>query len=504
MVTIQVNKDLIVQQKGECKVLFIDEEHCTSHPAIQALKKVFPDVVELLKKRDFTAKALTTIHFPVVSDADFEHYILVGLGSTKEKPIDIEVLRRAVGKAIRIAEQHRFTSIILELPSVNLFDVSLKYLAEQVAITIQMALYHFNKFITDKKRLPTLKEVTLAITDHDEKQVKKGIEEGSIIGDGVQLARHWIDLPPVELTPIELATVAKKIAKEADLKYTVFDEKEITEMGMGGLAAVSKGSDRDAELVILEYHCGKKDAPTLAFVGKGVTFDSGGLSIKPAQYMETMKEDMSGAAAVIAAMKVIGQLKPDVNVIGLAPIAENLPSGKATKPGDIITFYNGKTAEVKNTDAEGRLILADALSYAEKHYKLDAMVDIATLTGSCAYALGPFFTGLMSNDEQLVKRIEKAGRQSGDHVWRLPLTDDYKKAIKSPLADMSNIGSKQYMAGAVTAGHFLGHFVEKTPWAHLDIAGTAYNVPDIPYYRPESATGVGVRLLVDLAMNWDK
>lgn len=218
--------------------------------------------------------------------------------------------------------------------------------------------------------------------------------------------------------------------------------------------------------------------------------------------METMKEDMSGAAAVISTMQAIAILKPDVNVVGITPLSENLPSGSATKPGDILKFYNGKTAEVKNTDAEGRLVLADALSYAVKHCNLDAMIDIATLTGACAYALGPFFTGLMSQHEDLIDKICDSAERTGDRVWELPLHDDYKPAIKSQVADISNVGSKQYMAGAITAGLFLQNFVGDMPWAHLDIAGTAFNVPDISYYRPEGATGVSVRLLIDLAMHW--
>lgn len=272
-------------------------------------------------------------------------------------------------------------------------------------------------------------------------------------------------------------------------------------MGMGGLAAVSAGSEVDCRFVILEYKTEQKDAPTLAFVGKGITFDSGGLSLKPAASMETMKEDMSGAAAVIGAMEVLAQRKPAVNIVAITPLSENMPSGKATKPGDIIKFYNGKTAEVRNTDAEGRLILADALSYAVKHYKPDAMIDLATLTGACAYALGPFFSGMMTQYDHMAHKVEHAGKLSGDRVWRLPFDNDYKKAIRSDVADICNIGNSKYRAGAITAGFFLQNFVENTPWVHLDIAGVAFDVPDISYYST-GATGYGVRLLVELAMNW--
>ena len=252
----------------------------------------------------------------------------------------------------------------------------------------------------------------------------------------------------------------------------------------------------------MEYKTTKKDAPTIAFVGKGITFDSGGLSLKPANFMEDMKEDMSGAAAVIASMSAIAQLKPEVNVLALTPICENLHSGKATKPGDIIRFYNGKTAEVRNTDAEGRLVLADALAYAVQHYQPDFIIDLATLTGACAYALGPFYSGMMGKHQDYMDKVEQAGERSGDRVWPLPFSDDYKVAIKSNVADICNIGNPKYRAGAITAGFFLSNFVGTTPWVHLDIAGTAFDVPDISYYRSGNATGVGVRLLVELAMHW--
>ena len=259
----------------------------------------------------------------------------------------------------------------------------------------------------------------------------------------------------------------------------------------------------EPRLVILKYSPQKnaKSLPTLAMVGKGITFDTGGLSIKPATAMETMKDDMAGAAVVLGVMRVIAQFRPNINVIALAPMAENMPSGSAHKPGDIIRFYNGKTAEVKDTDAEGRLILADALSYAVAIYKPDAIIDIATLTGSCAAALGPFYAGLLSQSEELTAKVQESAQRSGDRVWRLPMDNDYKVAIKSHIADMSNIGTMQIKAGVITAAFFLKEFVGSVPWVHLDIAGTAFGVPDITYLRP-GASGFGIRLLVDLIMNW--
>jgi leucyl aminopeptidase len=419
--------------------------------------------------------------------------------------MELEGLRRALGHLYKQTSSRKISSFALQMPQLSIIDAPAKLIAQQVSVTLGMAAYDFVEFITtdQERKEKYTNKIIVCVPSKDLPTFKNESKDGEIISQAVNKARHWINLPPMQVTPHELAQEAKKIAKKCDLKITVFDEKEIKKMGMGGLAGVSAGSDLDCHLVIMEYKTKKKNAPTIAFVGKGITFDSGGLSLKPAQSMETMKDDMSGAAAVIAGMEALAQLKPDVNIIGVAPLAENLPSGKATKPGDIVRFYNDKTAEVKNTDAEGRLILADALSYTVKHYKPDVMIDFATLTGACAYALGPFFSGMMSMHDELVDLVQEAADRSGDRVWRLPLHDDYEPAIKSDVADLQNIGNQQYMAGAITAARFLKHFVGETPWVHLDIAGTAFNVPDIPYYRT-GATGVGVRLMVDFAMNYNK
>ena len=331
--------------------------------------------------------------------------------------------------------------------------------------------------------------------------IKKGLDVGDFVGECVNKARHWCDMPSLYKYPKIMADYAKSLEKETDLKVMVFDADQITKMGMGGIEGVCRGSEQTPRLVCMEYKTSAKNAPKIVLVGKGVTFDSGGLSLKPANAMETMKDDMAGAAVVTAAMRIISKLKPNVNVIGITPLVENMPSGKAIRPGDVLKFYNCKTAEVKNTDAEGRLILADALAYAVKHYEPDAIIDFATLTGACAYALGPFYCGLMSKHDELVDKLNVSSANTGERVWRLPLDDDYKKAIKSEIADICNIGNERYRAGAVTAAFFLQNFVGDTPWVHLDIAGTAYGVPDIAYYR-NGATAFGVRPIVDCLMNW--
>ncbi|HTM05784.1 MAG TPA: leucyl aminopeptidase [Patescibacteria group bacterium] len=469
---------------------------------LDAVRLLHPTIENILTARHFKGSAGEVVSIPLPASAE-SYLMIVGIGSkNKHTFLCVESYRRAIAKVIRAAIGLYAPSVSIHLPEAQLFNCTLEYLIEQTTIIAQMSTYHFDQYITDQDRKEHRIHDVYLITDAAENQLhQKATHQGSIIGKAVNQARHWIDTPPLDATPLFLSEKAVEIGKIHNLKVTVFDEKQIINMGMGGLAGVSRGSDVDCQLVIMEYKSTTPNASTLALVGKGITFDSGGLSLKPAASMESMKDDMSGAAAVINTMEVIAQLKPNINVIALAPLSENLPSGKATKPGDILKFYNGKTAEIKNTDAEGRLILADALSYAVKHYKPDAIIDIATLTGACAYALGPYFTGLMSEHDDLVAKIEAASKKVGDPVWRLPMTGDYKKAIKSEVADICNIGDGRIKAGAITAAHFLQHFVGDTPWAHLDIAGTAFDVPNIPYFR-SGATGAGVRLLIGVVMNW--
>ena len=504
MMPITLSFKKLTDNNASCYALIIEQGSLE-----QTLKKHFKAgdralVKALAEERDFVVNNGQLLLVPVMHNGKPITILLSGIGKKEGKEaLNFERYRRVLGTIVRVAEKNKIGTVAIQLPVAKLFDMTDEDVTQQTATIVEMAGYHFDEFFTDDDRkIMTPKEVILVSDARNQKEIRTALDIGKVIAESVNKARYWIDLPPAKLTPVDLAKHAQKIAKETGLKITVFDEREVTQMGMGGLAGVSKGSERDCQLVILEYKTTKKNAKTIGFVGKGITFDSGGLSLKPPAYMETMKEDMSGAAAVISTMQAIAILKPDVNVVGITPLSENLPSGSATKPGDILKFYNGKTAEVKNTDAEGRLVLADALSYAVKHCNLDAMIDIATLTGACAYALGPFFTGLMSQHEDLIDKICDSAERTGDRVWELPLHDDYKPAIKSQVADISNVGSKQYMAGAITAGLFLQNFVGDMPWAHLDIAGTAFNVPDISYYRPEGATGVSVRLLIDLAMHW--
>ncbi len=467
--------------------------------------KIYPHYQAVLERRKFKGKAGQSCAMTGEAHGESVAMIFVGMGSLSQQPEDImEGYRRAVSKAIREAECQKVESIVLALPTPAALGTDAWNLGKETLCTMYMTAYHFDTFITDESRRHADRyDLTLVAHQHDHDALAKGAEVGQRIGHAVNQARDWCDLPPACLTPSALAEQAEKIAAPHDhLTCKVFDKKDILEMGMGGLIAVSQGSDQEPRFVIMEYSCGDKNAPHVSLVGKGVTFDSGGLSIKPAHAMDEMKDDMAGAASVIATMQAVAYLKPKVNIAALVPMTENLLGGSAMKPGDIIRHYNGITSEVKNTDAEGRLILADALAYASEKYSSAAILDAATLTGACQAALGKFYAGMVSKYDDLSDKVQQAGKRSGDQVWKLPFHEDYRIAVRSTVADVCNIGERRYHAGATTAGFFLSHFVpEDTPWVHLDIAGVSFNVPNRPYYRP-GATGFGVRLFVDLLMNW--
>jgi len=325
----------------------------------------------------------------------------------------------------------------------------------------------------------------------------EGLRMGKIISEAVCMTRDLVNAPGNSITPTALAQKAQQIAKEHGMDCQVMGVSQAEAMGMGAFAAVAKGSQEPGKFITLEYNKGK-GLDTIALVGKGITFDSGGISIKPSERMERMKDDMSGAAAVLATMKAASELRLPLHLVGIIPATENLPGGRAYKPGDVLKTLSGQTVEVISTDAEGRLILSDSLYYSLR-YQPKAIVDLATLTGACVIALGDYVIGLFGNDEPLVKRIEEASKKTGEKVWRLPLWDEYFEYLKSDVADFRNVGTRS--AGAIIGGIFLNKFVEKTPWVHLDIAGPASIDKERPYI-PSGGTGVGVRLLIQLLRDW--
>ena len=355
----------LLAHNANATILFLEQNFEFSSELQGIAHKFFPTLQEFMKESEFIAKPGQSLIVPCSADNKNHTLIFMGLGKKEHDGIIVfEVYRRALGHVIKVLQSKKLNNSFLKLPEAALFGVSSNYLGEQTVIIAHMAGYLFDEYITDQSRKVNHNVVVTLVADAAiQNDIEQGMRVGAIIAYSVNAARHWVDLPPTALPPMELASKARAIAQKFGLPITILTENEIIKLGMGGLSGVSAGSVQDAQLIMMEYKTDAVNAPTIAFVGKGITFDSGGLSLKPASAMETMKEDMSGAAAVIAAMSALAQLKPSVNIVAVAPICENMPSGTATKPGDIVRFYNKKTAEVKNTDAEGRLILADALSY---------------------------------------------------------------------------------------------------------------------------------------------
>jgi leucyl aminopeptidase len=434
--------------------------------------------------------------FPT-SDGGVERLLLVGLGKIEE--LTPEALRRGAGAAAKLAARihaDRLTSLLhLGAPPARVEE------ATAVAATVEgyvLGSYLFEEMRKPREEPPTeLARVTLHLTGDGEERLRAAAHRAEIVARAENLARTLGNLPGNVATPSYLAEQAWKIAGETEMRCTVLDRPALEAEGMKALLAVSRGSDEDPRLIVLEHRGGGAKEQPLVLVGKGLTFDSGGISIKPSQGMEDMKFDMCGGAAVLGAMQAIAELGAPLNVVGIVPASENLPSGSALKPGDIIGSHLGKTIEVINTDAEGRLILADALSYARR-FRPSAVVDVATLTGACLIALGSHSCGVMGNDDGLVEELRRAGERSGERAWPLPMHREYREALDSDYADIKNSGGRP--AGTITAAWFLRDFVGEFPWAHLDIAGVAWGDGKLPYQRT-GATGHPTRLLVEWVLS---
>lgn len=455
-------------------------------------------ITRLLKNGDLTGKGGQVLVIYPGQGYQFERLVLVGLG--KRDKVNLDQLRQAAGRAVSKAKELKLETVSFAFPEnlpakSNAADVAQAITEGALLGNYSMDLYKS----PEKEKKIELKSFTLVDKDAKRKAaLEKGKEWGDVTSWACSLARDWINLPGNALTPNKLAQEAKKYALKYDIKHQALTPGEIAKLKMGALLGVSRGSQEPCRFIMLEYKKGKAGEAPIVLVGKGVTFDSGGISIKPAEKMEEMKADMSGAAAAIAATLAAARMKLPVNLVTLVPATENLPSGTSLKPGDILTAMNGKTIEVVNTDAEGRLILADALAYAGK-YKPKAVIDLATLTGSCIVALGHLRAGLLGNDKKLLDRIKKAADQTAEKVWELPLDEDYKEQIKSNIADVKNSGGRP--GGTITAAKFLEMFVDKYPWAHLDIAAMDIESNGKPYI-PKGGTGFGTRLLIQLVRDW--
>ncbi len=447
-------------------------------------------ITSLIENGELSGKSGEVVYLHNPGDIAAKRLLLLGAGKLADYNTD--VVRRVAGTAARFLRSKNVrTFSFLRRSQIPLGD------AVQAGVEgAVLSLWDANKYQTSDKEEKIIEQLIVATVEGDSQELAKGVERGQVLAEAANLAREIINEPSNIMTPTELARQAEEVAQKYGLEIDVLDEARMKELGMGALLGVSQGSAEPAKMIVLTYTPSAAPAndEVIAIVGKGVTFDTGGISIKPADGMEKMKYDMAGGATTIAAMRAIAQLKPAINVIGIVPAVENMPSGRAQRPGDVVRSMAGKTIEVINTDAEGRLILCDAVSYA---IKLGAtkIVDLATLTGAVSIALGDIYVAVLGNDQQWIDDVINAGKASGEKIWQLPLDREYRDQIKSDIADIKNVGGRK--AGTITGAYFIREFVGDTPWAHLDIAGTAWNDSSKPYLSV-GPTGVCVRTLVNL------
>lgn len=445
---------------------------------------------------DFKGKPKTTSVLYTNGAITAPRIVLVGLGMYNE--LNAEKVRQIAGHTAKHLRGMGLQSITVPIPPETQDDWT------QAAVEASLlSLYEFKQHKTqsdeDGEDNKSLDSMTFMVgSDAEKSLIEPIVERGKTIANGTILARDLSNQPANHLTPTQLAERAEEVSEAVGLNCTVFDKPTLVEKGFRTLLAVAQGSAEDPRFIILDYTPEGDEHETVALVGKGITFDTGGISLKGSSGMHEMKHDMSGAAAVLGAMQVIGQLKPDVRVIGIIATTENMPGSTAIKPGDVVTSYGGKTIEIMNTDAEGRLILADALGWTAQ-YEPNGVVDLATLTGAVITCLGHIAAGAMGTDDALMEKIKKAAEKTHERIWELPLWDDYDEGVKSKVADVQNIGDGT--AGTLAGAAFLKKFAEGYPWVHLDIAGTAWGMKGSSYI-PEGASGYGVRLLVQLVEDW--
>ncbi len=428
---------------------------------------------------------------PVPGKKPAQRILLAGIG--KKEDLTKDTIRYVSGKIAQKIRELKLKEFSIITPPNTITDQISS--VSQIIEGVKMSLYKFDKFKAEK--IDKSPDLTIIVSKSN--KISKAIKIAETVAEGAIFTKSIANLPPNECTPTTLANFAKGISKKNKMKCTVISQPELKKKGFGGISAVGKGSKNEPKLITIEHNGGPKTQKPIVLVGKAVTFDTGGISLKPGQNMDEMKFDKCGGCTVLGIMKSVSELKLPINVIGIIPSVENMPGGEAYRPGDIIKLYNGKTAEILNTDAEGRLILADALAYGEKQYSPKAIIDFATLTGACIVALGNNVAAIVSNNEQLTKKITNSSKTTTEEIWELPLTQDYMDMIKSDVADIKNVGIGR-AAGTITAAAFLKSAIEDTPWAHLDIAGVAWTqgaATKVKPYNPKGATGFGVRLILD-------
>ncbi|MFH1430170.1 MAG: leucyl aminopeptidase [Candidatus Uhrbacteria bacterium] len=458
----------------------------------------------VVKSGDFTGEEYGTLCLYNATSVSAQRVLLIGIG--KPKDWNRTGWQHVVGTAARALQQVKAKSAAFVLPKEYLKKLKIEELGELFEKAFRVSTYQFTDYKTDKKAtLPTCSALTIApLMEAQAQQFAAGVAMGAIIADAVNAARRLGDTPSSDATPTHLAEHAVALGKtDKRFRVKVLERADMERLKMGALLGVARGAETPPKFIVVEWHGNKRASKTwYALVGKAITFDSGGISLKPGEKMDEMKFDMGGGAVVLGAMRGIGALGLPVNIVGIVPATENMPGGRAQKPGDIVKTCRGKTIEILNTDAEGRLILADGIGYAHR-YQPQAIVDLATLTGACMIALGSHYAGLFSNNTPLFKQANTAAELSGDRAWHLPLADAYTREIKSDIADWQNLSKVGRYGGAITAAALLEQMAEEKPWAHFDIAGTAW-ATEAKSWLGKGATGYGVHLLIELARDWAK
>ena len=478
--------DLKKNKIGTLIIPVCEDEDIYENKALKPLIKRAKDLEE------FNGAADESVTFYSPAEIKATRVILYGMG--KIEKVDREPLRALAGKAIKDAVKKGIAKVWIAIPEAEKIHMQTASVLKALGEGALLGNHVYDKYKKEKKH-KSIKEIHLIVKAAEKKEFSVLLSRVEAVCEGTILAREWVNTPSNDKTPEQLSKSIIQMAGKSNLKFTVLDEKNLKRKKFGAMLAVAVGSRNKPRLVILEYR--KRGAKkTIALVGKGVTFDSGGLNLKPTGSIETMKADMSGAAVVAATLITAAKIKPKHNVIGLLPIVENMPSGSASRPGDIVRSYTGKTVEIGNTDAEGRLILADAIAYGIKIYKPQILIDLATLTGACVVALGERIAGAFTSDDALAEAIIQTGEATHERCWRMPMPEDYKEQLKSDVADLKNIGNSRW-GGAITAALFLSEFADRTRWAHIDIAGPSF-LKNASEYCGAGGTGFGVRLLCDL------
>ncbi len=485
----------ITQVKTECVVVNLFEGVTAPGGGTGAVDRALDGAIsKLIAQGDIRGKFGELVVFPTFGKIPAPRVLVAGLGKRTEFTVDrVRDLSADIARRLRAARVQRFATIT---HGAGIAGLDPRACAEAIAEGTMLGLYRFRAHKRPDEDATEVEEAVLIESDTTKlSALEQGVDEGVVLAEAQNFARDLANEPANVLTPTEMAHRAQSLAAAVGLEWDILDRQQIEELGMGAFLGVAAGSHQPPKLIVLRYRHG--DGPTLGLIGKGITFDTGGISIKPAAGMEEMKGDMSGGGAVIAAMGAIARLKPKINVTAVVPATENMPGGGATKPGDVLRAMNGTTIEVINTDAEGRLILADGIAYA-RTLGCSPIVDVATLTGAISVTLGNVAFGVMGNDAALIDRVKAAARTAGEKAWELPMFEEYREQIKSDVADIKNTGGRN--AGSITAAFFLKEFAGDTPWAHLDIAGVDFMDKD-KGVLVKGATGIPVRTLTHLALS---